>query len=214
LEVARIVCKEYGFTFVPGLVQLEKEIDLEIELEELKQQRRQQEERQLQIKNQHNLTLSFESKIPSLMINRENEDSDDEKTLRSVHTETGTDVVDTGVDPIIIMQDQGRTPSRLSDTMSLNSTGLSEISSGMESSSMNGSNYHPTPLLSQLDQKVMMIARTFYGKKAKHGIQRLEEGKYRIAGKIVFVRVSFIMYCSLFFISSTKSLILVCDNSI
>lgn len=46
---------------------------------------------------------------------------------------------------------------------------------------------------SQLDQKVMLIAKSFYGKKAKQGIQRLEEGKYRIAGKIVFVRVSSLM---------------------
>ena len=36
----------------------------------------------------------------------------------------------------------------------------------------------------------MLIAKSFYGKKAKQGIERLEEGKYRISGKIVFVRVS------------------------
>jgi hypothetical protein len=35
----------------------------------------------------------------------------------------------------------------------------------------------------------MLIAKSYYGKKAKHGIERLAEGKYRIAGKIVFVRV-------------------------
>ncbi|XP_053211098.1 probable serine/threonine-protein kinase DDB_G0282963 isoform X2 [Panonychus citri] len=44
-------------------------------------------------------------------------------------------------------------------------------------------------VVSQLDQKVMLIAKSYYGKKAKHGIQRLAEGKYRIAGKIVFVRL-------------------------
>lgn len=37
----------------------------------------------------------------------------------------------------------------------------------------------------------MLIAKSFYGKKAKQGIQRLQEGKYRISSKIVFVRVNF-----------------------
>lgn len=36
----------------------------------------------------------------------------------------------------------------------------------------------------------MLIAKSFYGKKARHGVQRLSEGKYQIAGRIVFVRVS------------------------
>lgn len=36
----------------------------------------------------------------------------------------------------------------------------------------------------------MLIAKSYYGKKVRSGIQRLAEGKYRIAGKIVFVRVS------------------------
>jgi hypothetical protein len=38
--------------------------------------------------------------------------------------------------------------------------------------------------------QVMLIAKSYYGKKVRNGIQRLAEGKYRIAGKIVFVRVS------------------------
>lgn len=45
-------------------------------------------------------------------------------------------------------------------------------------------------VVSQLDQKVMSIAKNFYGKKAKTGIQRIAEGKYKIAHKIVFIRVS------------------------
>ena len=196
LEVARIVCKEYGFTLVPGLVQLEKEIDLEIELEEMQERQRQlkleqlleqqQRERQLQVKNQHNLSLSFsqpeEVRVDCGIQADSDDDDEDEKTLKDsegVQT-NGVDFVDTGVDPM------ERTVSRSSDAMSLNSTGISEISSsGIDS--RDGASSQALP--SQLDQKVMMIAKSFYGKKAKHGIQRLEEGKYRIAGKIVFVRL-------------------------
>ena len=203
LEVARIVCKDYGFTLVPALVQLEKEIDLEIELQEMQQRQRQQQleqQRQLQLKNQHNVTLCLrpeDSSSPSSclvdqMIQVDNDsDDDDEKTLRSVHTEVDNNLVDTGVDAMTTE----RTASRSSDTLSLNSTGMSEISSGGGLDSRDGTSSLSSnqPLPSQLDQKVMMIAKSFYGKKAKHGIQRLEEGKYRISGKIVFVRVSLII---------------------
>jgi hypothetical protein len=219
LEVARIVCKDYGFTLLPALVQLEKEIDLEIELEERMHQRRQekleQEKRNLKIKNQHNVSIQLSrpeesssssgrsSSLVDQVIQVDNNDleslssDEDEKTLRSVHTEVQCDnntdnrvsLVDSGVDPIIIAEE--RSASRSSDTLSLNSTGMSEISSGcLESRDGTSSLSSNQPLPSQLDQKVMMIAKSFYGKKAKHGIQRLEEGKYRISGKIVFVRVS------------------------
>lgn len=54
---------------------------------------------------------------------------------------------------------------------------------------------HRIPILtlcsfSLYDVQVMLIAKSYYGKKVRHGIKRLAEGKYRIAGKIVFVRVS------------------------
>lgn len=42
--------------------------------------------------------------------------------------------------------------------------------------------------------QVMLIAKSYYGKKLRHGIKRLAEGKYRIAGKIVFVRVSSLLH--------------------
>lgn len=42
---------------------------------------------------------------------------------------------------------------------------------------------------SDLDGKVMRIAKSYYGEGAKKGITRLSEGKYRIADRIVFVRL-------------------------
>ncbi|XP_017492207.1 PREDICTED: flocculation protein FLO11-like, partial [Rhagoletis zephyria] len=47
----------------------------------------------------------------------------------------------------------------------------------------------PTPMTSELDHKVMLIAKTYYGKEARQGVQRLSEGKYKIANRIVFVRL-------------------------
>ncbi|UXI15300.1 hypothetical protein NH340_JMT01243 [Sarcoptes scabiei] len=47
----------------------------------------------------------------------------------------------------------------------------------------------PTPMTSELDHKVMQIAKTYYGKEARQGVQRLSEGKYKIANRIVFVRL-------------------------
>ncbi|RWS27446.1 Growth arrest-specific protein 2-like protein, partial [Leptotrombidium deliense] len=70
----------------------------------------------------------------------------------------------------------GRTPS----VTSISST---SVGSSTETPAIYGN--EPSPL----DHKVMLIAKSYYGRKAKHGIQRLAEGKYRIAGKIVFVRL-------------------------
>ena len=37
----------------------------------------------------------------------------------------------------------------------------------------------------------MQIAKSYYGRQVHQGVKRLSEGKYRINGRIVFVRVSF-----------------------
>ena len=42
---------------------------------------------------------------------------------------------------------------------------------------------------SDLDGKVMRIAKSYYGKKATKDVTRLSEGKYKIADRIVFVRL-------------------------
>lgn len=44
-------------------------------------------------------------------------------------------------------------------------------------------------IASDLDGKVMRIAKSYYGKGATKGITRLSEGKYKIADRIVFVRL-------------------------
>ncbi|KAG9511386.1 GAS2-like protein pickled eggs, partial [Fragariocoptes setiger] len=42
---------------------------------------------------------------------------------------------------------------------------------------------------SDLDGRVMRIAKSYYGKQVRRGVQRLSEGKYKIAERIVFVRL-------------------------
>lgn len=85
--------------------------------------------------------------------------------------------------------------NRSNDLNNLNqiSRSCSSISAGSTTESTKYSE-NSQIVVSQLDQKVMLIAKNYYGKKAKNGIQRIAEGKYRIAGKIVFVRVSFIIF--------------------
>ena len=67
------------------------------------------------------------------------------------------------------------------------SRSYSSISAGSTTESKYSENSQV--VASQLDQKVMLIAKNYYGKKAKSGVQRISEGKYKISGKIVFVRV-------------------------
>lgn len=69
------------------------------------------------------------------------------------------------------------TPSKLSSSRS-------SLLSGQESCST--TKHHIT---SDLDGKVMRIAKSYYGKGATKGVTRLSEGKYKIADRIVFVRL-------------------------
>ena len=73
----------------------------------------------------------------------------------------------------------------------LNNLQMSRSYSSISAGSTTESKYseHSQAVVSQLDQKVMLIAKNYYGKKVKTGIQRIAEGKYKIFGKIVFIRV-------------------------
>lgn len=71
------------------------------------------------------------------------------------------------------------------------SIGTSEISSS-RSSLLSGQESNSTTkrhIASDLDGKVMRIAKSYYGKGATKGVTRLSEGKYKIADRIVFVRL-------------------------
>lgn len=63
------------------------------------------------------------------------------------------------------------------------SSSRSSLLSGNEASS--SKEHDPT----DLDGKVMRIAKSYYGKGARRGVTRLSEGKYKIADRIVFVRL-------------------------
>lgn len=84
------------------------------------------------------------------------------------------------------------TPSQMS--YQTESSVKSELSSSRSSllsnqdGNISNSNYE-RQATSDLDGKVMRIAKSYYGKKATKDVTRLSEGKYKIADRIVFVRL-------------------------
>lgn len=76
-----------------------------------------------------------------------------------------------------------KTPSMTNSELSSSRSSLFSCQEGNISSSTNGRQ------TSDLDGKVMRIAKTYYGKGATKGVTRLSEGKYKIADRIVFVRL-------------------------
>lgn len=80
--------------------------------------------------------------------------------------------------------------SNSSSSLTSNSMGTSELSSS-RSSLLSGQESTSTKrhIASDLDGKVMRIAKSYYGKGATKGVTRLSEGKYKIADRIVFVRL-------------------------
>ena len=181
LEVARIACTRYSFLPAPGLVQLEQEIDEEIEKEgEL-----------VDIATTTTTTNKKETAATTSIVG----DIREGRCLPGLHDvtsnsceqdeNTAASSEDAGCWSSEGLSSPRRTPSAtslVSSTSMASSTDASTFVANNNSSS--------ALLISQLDQKVMFIAKQMLGsKKARHGIQRLAEGKYRIAGKIVFVRL-------------------------
>ncbi|RWS02105.1 growth arrest-specific protein 2-like protein, partial [Dinothrombium tinctorium] len=159
LEVARIACNKYNFSPSPGLVQFEKEIDEELEREAANGKCGE---------NSHVNTKENKDEFIYLR-NRENDSS----------------IVTSGEEELdgwssVSRDNFGRTPSV---------TSVSSTSVGSSTETPVAIYGNESAKVSQLDHKVMLIAKSYYGRKAKHGVQRLAEGKYRIAGKIVFVRL-------------------------
>jgi len=191
LEVARIVCKKYSFPLVPGLVVLEKEIEKEEEAEMIKIKQLQSSKNTLNHLRSVGVGGDDERFIRTSSVGT----SPDSPNVRKVHTQVQTcgDERDLGHHHQQHLLHNLITPPRsVSPSCSIfSTTGVSESSTNTDNCHMStstGGSASPV-VTSQLDQKVMLIAKSFYGKKAKEGIQRLEEGKYRIAGKIVFVRL-------------------------
>lgn len=71
------------------------------------------------------------------------------------------------------------------------SIGTSDLSSSRSSllSAQDSNSTTKRHIASDLDGKVMRIAKSYYGKGATKGVTRLSEGKYKIADRIVFVRL-------------------------
>ena len=200
LEVARIVCTKYGFVHVPGLVQLEKEIDQEIEREE---QAKQQAGNNCNNGNDchHYQDVAVEAIEPASKPLLRDSHTDPSSAKSQCDMQTTTDSLHTGKHLVDNWSstDCGRSPSPAASSISMTSGTVSEIASTPDpvprhqddqsiGSAASSQSSDPRIKASQLDQKVMLIAKSFYGKKHNR-IQRLEEGKYRISGKIVFVRL-------------------------
>ena len=79
-------------------------------------------------------------------------------------------------------------------TTTTTSTNDSELSSSRSSllsnqDCNNSTSNYGRQITSELDGKVMHIAKSYYGKRATRDVTRLSEGKYKIADRIVFVRL-------------------------
>lgn len=86
------------------------------------------------------------------------------------------------------------TPSLVSEqassmTNSELSSSRSSLFSNPEGTNSTSTHQYGRPIASDLDGKVMRIAKSYYGRKASKDITRLSEGKYKIADRIVFVRL-------------------------
>jgi hypothetical protein len=83
------------------------------------------------------------------------------------------------------------TPSQISHQTesSINSELSSSRSSLLSNQDCNSNSNYERQATSDLDGKVMRIAKSYYGKKATKDVTRLSEGKYKIADRIVFVRL-------------------------
>lgn len=69
------------------------------------------------------------------------------------------------------------------------SSSRSSLLSNQDGSNSVCNNQYGRQITSDLDGKVMRIAKSYYGKKATKDVTRLSEGKYKIADRIVFVRL-------------------------
>lgn len=94
--------------------------------------------------------------------------------------------------PVPIKQQAQRSESNFSldRASSVATSELSSSRSSLLSNQDSGTASNKRHLASSdLDGKVMRIAKSYYGKGAKRGVTRLSEGKYKIADRIVFVRL-------------------------
>lgn len=97
--------------------------------------------------------------------------------------------------PVAMKQQQqqrqrSQSNSSLSRASSITTSELSSSRSSLlsnQDSCATGNKRHTAS--SDLDGKVMRIAKSYYGKGAKRDVTRLSEGKYKIADRIVFVRL-------------------------
>lgn len=213
LEVARIVCTKYGFVHVPGLVLLEKEIDQEIEREAKERVMLSDHECNDAKDCHHQQDVSCETSSQSVRqtmpILRDSHTTMPHalKSLVDMQTTTDDESVLTGKHLVDNWSSTDCPPLRSPSPSSVSMTSTADMASTPDpllhrrDSSTDQSVHSPASFsssssdavrtsvkASQLDQKVMLIAKSFYGKKPNR-IQRLEEGKYRISGKIVFVRL-------------------------
>lgn len=125
----------------------------------------------------HKNNLNYDNRVDSL-------DSGEGRTESASTSYSRTPVNPPSAIPVPIKR------SNSSSSLTSNSMGTSELSSS-RSSLLSGQESSSTKrhIASDLDGKVMRIAKSYYGKGATKGVTRLSEGKYKIADRIVFVRL-------------------------
>lgn len=113
-----------------------------------------------------------------------NSDNNGNDITRSINEEDEDESQD--IEPDSLMQ-KSQLEQEPSDDFNVTSTRSSPLSN--QDCNNSTSTTYGRQITSDLDGKVMRIAKTYYGKKATKDVTRLSEGKYRIADRIVFVRL-------------------------
>lgn len=89
--------------------------------------------------------------------------------------------------PTLIKRSSSSVSLTSNHTTSMSTSELSSSRSSLMSAQDGNDSYRQNS--SDLDGKVMRIAKSYYGKGVMKGVTRLSEGKYKIADRIVFVRL-------------------------
>lgn len=138
-----------------------------------------------------NRSLSSQSDNP--IETKLNEEEEEEETSATESEDMLVHQRESSIDTNVTeLTGENRQPSPTNSVISSASSTYLDPGISCGASSNDASSSHsttPTPMTSELDHKVMQIAKTYYGKEARQGVQRLSEGKYKIANRIVFVRL-------------------------
>lgn len=136
----------------------------------------------------HKPNLTYDSRVDSLDSGEGRTESASTSHSRTPINESNSKKHNPSAIPVPINKRSNSSSSLTSNpTSSMDTSELSSSRSSLLSGQENSANKRH--MASDLDGKVMRIAKSYYGKGATKGVKRLSEGKYKIADRIVFVRL-------------------------